>query len=197
MYRTNLESVTADLSKAKQKFQRNALLSGAGGSGRPGGGPLDFDKSTDQRTRMMNTTDTLRGGTDQLDAAHRQLEETIDVGALRTRAHGARAARRRRMPAAPRAARPLPHAATHTPTPRAGEGIVSELGRNRETLTRIRGNVGIVSGTLDEARRILRSMGRREVRTKIAVALFAVILLAIIIGLIVWLNKKGGGSTPQ
>ena len=79
MYRTNLESVTADLNKAKQKFQRNALLGGGGGAG--SGRPLDFDKSTDQRTRMMNTTDTLRGGTDQLDAAHRQLEETIDVGA--------------------------------------------------------------------------------------------------------------------
>ena len=90
------------------------------------------------------------------------------------------------------------HAATAPPpSPTAGENIVSELGRNRETLGRIRGNVGVVSGTLDEARRILRSMGRREVRTKIAVALFAVILLAIIIGLVVWMNKKGGGSTPQ
>jgi Snare region anchored in the vesicle membrane C-terminus len=38
-----------------------------------------------------------------------------------------------------------------------GEGIMGELHRNRETMMRVRGNVGVVSGTLDEARRILRS----------------------------------------
>lgn len=38
-----------------------------------------------------------------------------------------------------------------------GEGIMGELHRNRETLTRARGNVGVVGSTLDEARRILRS----------------------------------------
>ncbi len=38
-----------------------------------------------------------------------------------------------------------------------GEGIMGELHRNRETMLRVRGNVGVVSGTLDEARRILRS----------------------------------------
>lgn len=39
----------------------------------------------------------------------------------------------------------------------AGEGTLGELHRNRETLMRVQGNTGIVSGTLDEARRILRS----------------------------------------
>jgi len=69
---------------------------------------------------------------------------------------------------------------------RVGEGITAELSRNRDTLGRIRGNVGEVSGALDQARRILRSMGRREVRTKIAVAVFAVCMLAIIGGMIYW-----------
>ena len=77
-YRTSLDSVAADLTKAKQKFNRSSLL-GGGASGRP----LEFDKSADQRSRMANTTDKLRGGTDQLDAAHRQLEETLDVGESR------------------------------------------------------------------------------------------------------------------
>jgi flagellar biosynthesis/type III secretory pathway M-ring protein FliF/YscJ len=67
---------------------------------------------------------------------------------------------------------------------------MSELDRNRTTLMRIHGNAGVVSGTLDEARRILRSMGRREVRTKVAVGVFAVLMIAIIIGLIVWVTKK-------
>lgn len=75
------------------------------------------------------------------------------------------------------------------PTP-AAEGITGELQRNRETLTRIRGNVGVVSGSLDQARRILRSMSRREVRTKIAVAVFAVCMLAIIGGMIYWVSQK-------
>jgi hypothetical protein len=38
-----------------------------------------------------------------------------------------------------------------------GEGIMGELHRNRETMLRTRANVGVVSGTMDEARRILRS----------------------------------------
>ena len=72
----------------------------------------------------------------------------------------------------------------------AAEGITGELQRNRETLTRIRGNVGIVSGSLDQARRILRSMSRREVRTKVAVGVFAVCMLAIIGGMIYYVSNK-------
>ena len=72
---------------------------------------------------------------------------------------------------------------------------MGELGRNRETMMAIRGKVGTVSGALDEARRILRSMSRREVRTKVAVGIFAVLMIAIIIGLIVWVTK-GKGATP-
>ena len=36
-------------------------------------------------------------------------------------------------------------------------GSMEELGRNRETLNRVRSNVGVVSSTMDEARRIIRS----------------------------------------
>ena len=77
MYRTNIEGITADLNKARAKYQRSALM----GGGSAGRGPLDFDKSTDQRTRMMESTDKLRGGTDVLNDAHRTLESTLEVGA--------------------------------------------------------------------------------------------------------------------
>lgn len=36
-------------------------------------------------------------------------------------------------------------------------GSMEELGRNRDTLNRVRSNVGVVSSTMDEARRIIRS----------------------------------------
>ena len=39
-------------------------------------------------------------------------------------------------------------------------------------------------------------MGRREVRTKVAVAIFAILMIAIIIGLIVWMNKKTPTDSP-
>lgn len=149
MYRASLDTVSGDLTKAKTKYQRNALL-GGGAQGGAGGRPMEFDKSLDQRQRMMNNTDKLRGGNDTLQSAHSRLEETIEVA----------------------------------------EGITGELQRNRETLTRIRGNVGIVSGSLDQARRILRSMSRREVRTKLAVGVFAVCMLAIIGGMIYYVSNK-------
>jgi hypothetical protein len=88
---------------------------------------------------------------------------------------------------------PLTHtrpALPRLPPTAAAEGITGELQRNRETLGRIRGNVGIVSGSLDQARRILRSMSRRELRTKIAIGVFAVCMLAIIGGLIYWVSAK-------
>ena len=75
IYTTNLNKVTADLGAAKSKFARSALMAGGGNR------PLEFDKSLDQRQRMMNTTDKLRGGTDTLNDTHRRLEETIEVGA--------------------------------------------------------------------------------------------------------------------
>jgi multidrug resistance efflux pump len=74
-YRDSLDAVTVDLKKAQQKFQRSALM-GSAGTGRP----LDFDKSLDARARMQQNTDKLRGGTDLLNSAHVQLEETIGVG---------------------------------------------------------------------------------------------------------------------
>ena len=77
-YRTSLEGVGTDLTKAKAKYQRNALL---GPNGAAGGRPLEFDKSNDQRTKMMGTTEKLRGGNETLANAHSRLEETIEVGA--------------------------------------------------------------------------------------------------------------------
>lgn len=38
-----------------------------------------------------------------------------------------------------------------------GEGIMGELQRNRETMVRVRGNVGEINGVMDQARVILRS----------------------------------------
>lgn len=80
-YRSSLEGVSSELTKAKAKYQRSALLGTPGGANGTRGGPMEFEKSQDQRTRMMNTTDKLRGGTETLDAAHSRLEETIEVGA--------------------------------------------------------------------------------------------------------------------
>ena len=76
---------------------------------------------------------------------------------------------------------------THTrleETVNVGEGIMGELHRNRETMVRVRGNVGVVSGALDEARKLLRGMMKREARTRVALGIFAVVLVAVIIGMI-------------
>jgi chromosome segregation ATPase len=70
-----------------------------------------------------------------------------------------------------------------------GTGIMSELDRNREVLQRVRGNVGEVSGTLDTARTILRSMNRREIQNKIAVWVFAFVMIGII-GVLIWYVNK-------
>lgn len=105
---------------------------------------------SNQRERMQQSTDKLRGGTDQLNDAHRRVEETINVGG----------------------------------------GIMEELQRNRETLSRVRGNVGEVSGTLDVARRILRSMSKREVQNKIAVGVFAFVMIGIIAIVIYFIQKN-------
>jgi len=111
MYKDSVGSLTKDLGQADGKFSRNSLMEGASK-------PLDFDKSQSSRDRMQQTTDKLRGGSDQLNSANRSIEETINVGS----------------------------------------GIMEELGRNRETLNRVRTNVGEVGGTMDTARRILRGM---------------------------------------
>ena len=82
---------------------------------------------------------------------------------------------------------------THTrleETVSVGEGIMGELHRNRETMVRVRGNVGVVSGALDEARKLLRGMMQREVRTRVALGIFAVVLLGVIIGMIAWLVNR-------
>lgn len=78
-----------------------------------------------------------------------------------------------------------------------GEGIMTELQRNRETMVRVRGNVGEINGVMDQARVILRSMARREVRTKLMLGCFVFVVLSIIIGMIVWIVKaKQAQSEP-
>jgi hypothetical protein len=55
---------------------------------------------------------------------------------------------------------------------------------------RDRQQVGEVSGVLDTARRILGRMSRREIQNKVAVGVFAVVMVGII-GLVIWyINKK-------
>jgi hypothetical protein len=56
---------------------------------------------------------------------------------------------------------------------------------------RDRQQVGEVSGVLDTARRILGRMSRREIQNKVAVGVFAVVMVGII-GLVIWYiqNKK-------
>jgi vesicle transport through interaction with t-SNAREs protein 1 len=79
-----------------------------------------------------------------------------------------------------------------------GAGIMTELDRNRETLQRVRGNVGEVSGTLDTARRILRGMNRREIQNKVAVAVFAIVMVGIIAVTIwcAWKTARPGRFRP-
>lgn len=48
-----------------------------------------------------------------------------------------------------------------------------------------------MSSTLDTARRILRGMSRREVQNKIAVGVFAIVMLGII-GTVIWVITKKG-----
>jgi chromosome segregation ATPase len=70
-----------------------------------------------------------------------------------------------------------------------GVGVVSELDRNRETLNRVRGNAGEVGGQLDVARRILRGMNKRELQNKIAVVIFAIVMIGII-GVVIYYMTK-------
>jgi DNA repair exonuclease SbcCD ATPase subunit len=70
-----------------------------------------------------------------------------------------------------------------------GVGIVSELDRNHETLNRVRGNAGEVGSQLDVARRILRGMNRRELQNKIAVIVFALVMIGIISVVIYYVTR--------
>lgn len=70
-----------------------------------------------------------------------------------------------------------------------GVGIVTELDRNRETLNRVRNNAGEVGSQLDVARRILRGMNKRELQNKIAVVVFALVMIGIIAVVIYYMTK--------
>ena len=76
IHKETLTTLGRDLAQAESKFDRSALM----GSRAPER-PMDFDKSGESRDRMAQATDKLRGGTNQLNDAHKRLEETIEVGA--------------------------------------------------------------------------------------------------------------------
>ena len=76
IHKETLATLAKDLAQAEAKFDRGALLGGSRANERP----LEFDKSVGQRERMAAGTEMLRGGTGQLNDAHRRLEETIEVG---------------------------------------------------------------------------------------------------------------------
>jgi hypothetical protein len=50
--------------------------------------------------------------------------------------------------------------------------------------------VGEVSGVLDTARRLLRGMSRREIQNKVAVGVFAFVMVGIISLLVYYLNFR-------
>jgi hypothetical protein len=184
IHKETLATLTKDLQQAEAKFDRNALMGGARSAA-----PQDFDKSTASRDRMAAQTEKLRGGTNQLNDAQRRLEETIDVGAgvmeeldrnretlQRVRGN----VRRERKGVGGlmygcwqgrgggKGGRNSPISAiAHTPALLLSLPLLMQQG-------------GEVSGTLDTARRILRGMGRREIQNKIAVGVFAVVMIGII-----------------
>ena len=49
--------------------------------------------------------------------------------------------------------------------------------------------VGEVSGVLDTARRILRGMSRREIQNKVAVILFAIVMIGVI-AIMIWYGRN-------
>eukprot|EP01138_Halocafeteria_seosinensis_P000798 gb/GECG01000819.1/.p1 GENE.gb/GECG01000819.1/~~gb/GECG01000819.1/.p1 ORF type:complete len:145 (+),score=18.10 gb/GECG01000819.1/:1-435(+) len=71
--------------------------------------------------------------------------------------------------------------------------ISEELHRNRQTIHSIRSKVGEENSMLDNARRVLRSMTRREHRFKLLLALFIIVLI-VIIAVIIYFATKGGGD---
>lgn len=90
---------------------------------------------------------------------------------------------------------------------------MEELGRNRETINRVQGNLTQMHSLMDDARRIVSSMMKREMRTRIVVALFAIVLIGIsevprtteemailnplalaVIGLIVWMSSNNSSN---
>lgn len=74
--------------------------------------------------------------------------------------------------------------------------VVSELGRNRETLESARRKVRDVSSTTDVARRVLRSMTTRELRFKLMMALFVLIVLALI-GVVIYFAFFNNGDSKS
>jgi hypothetical protein len=79
-HRESMKTLEKDLASVEDKFNKNGLFGSRGASG-GGGGALDYDKSLAARDRATAATEKLKTGSSILEGAHRQLEETIDVGA--------------------------------------------------------------------------------------------------------------------
>ena len=72
----SLDGVQSDLSRVKDRHDRESLFSG-------GSQPLDYnEQSLSQRERLMQTTERMQGTTSRLEEGRRTLAETEDVGAL-------------------------------------------------------------------------------------------------------------------
>eukprot|EP00003_Mantamonas_plastica_P009855 TRINITY_DN1922_c0_g3_i1.p1 TRINITY_DN1922_c0_g3~~TRINITY_DN1922_c0_g3_i1.p1 ORF type:complete len:178 (+),score=47.73 TRINITY_DN1922_c0_g3_i1:188-721(+) len=91
---------------------------------------------------------------------------------------------------------------TVTETEEIGNGILNDLGRQRETITRVRDHVADVDANTTRGSRILRAMGRRVMTNKLILA-FIILVLMGIIGLIIylkWFNDQqtsGGSSSTK
>ena len=151
-YKDSLATVKRDLDRAKEKFQRSALMAGSTED-------LAFsDDSRAQHQRLIDTNTRLAAGSDRLEGTRRVLAETEDVAL----------------------------------------GISEQLHRDRQVISGIRDNTAEVGGFMDQARRIVRSMSRRECQQRCLMAFFALFLIAAIIVIVYFVfikpeeDKKNG-----
>jgi hypothetical protein len=74
-------------------------------------------------------------------------------------------------------------------TESVGINTLSELATNRGTLNKIRESVASTDTTLDSARGVLRKMTLRENRVRVAMIIFAIVMIALIIGVSIYIYK--------
>jgi vesicle transport through interaction with t-SNAREs protein 1 len=81
-------------------------------------------------------------------------------------------------------------------TEELGANILSDLHRQRETITNARGNLHSVDETIGRSRRVLSAMSRRASQNKLILALVAVMLVVAIVIVIV-VKARGGGNNSS
>eukprot|EP00002_Diphylleia_rotans_P040769 TRINITY_DN9750_c0_g2_i1.p1 TRINITY_DN9750_c0_g2~~TRINITY_DN9750_c0_g2_i1.p1 ORF type:complete len:221 (-),score=56.62 TRINITY_DN9750_c0_g2_i1:302-964(-) len=74
-------------------------------------------------------------------------------------------------------------------TEEVGTAILAELSDQRDTLERVRGNLGNTQDKLSEAKRVITSMGKRMVTNKIMMLMIILFLLGAIVFVIYWQVK--------